>query len=79
MENAIVITPRVIERLCNMTPDERHLMLDTLCCDEILHIDRRTTLSPMDEMAYHIFRMNVMNDSRRHAAISADSTSLRAM
>ncbi len=63
MTTPIVITPRVIERLANMAPEERLLMLDTLCCDEILHIERRTPLSIDDELAYMMFKMNVMNES----------------
>ena len=73
MDTAIIITPRTIERLCNMTEQERHLMLDTLCCDEILHIERREPLSPRDEMAYHFFRLNVMNESRRLTAMVNNS------
>ncbi len=68
MNTTIVITPRVIARLANMTPDERHLMLDTLCCDEILHIERRTPLSIVDELAYMMFRSNVINESRSYTS-----------
>lgn len=66
MENLIVISPRVINRMKNMSVEERKVMLDTLFCDEILGVERTTELTPMQELVYRMFRNNVMNESRRY-------------
>lgn len=64
MENLIVISPRVISRMKNMSADERRIMLDTFFCDEILGVERNTELTPIQELVYRMFRNNVLNESR---------------
>lgn len=66
MENVIVISPRVISRMKNMSVEERKVMLDTFFCDEILGVERNTQLSPVQELVYRMFRNNVMNESRHY-------------
>ena len=46
MKHAIVISPRVVERLRFMDADERHLIFDTLVHDEILCDTRTAQLTP---------------------------------
>lgn len=66
MEKSIVITPRVMNRLKNMSIDERRLMLDTLISDEVLHIERPQTLTPTQELVYFMFHDMVSRDSYRY-------------
>ena len=65
MENVIVISPRVISRMKNMSVEERKVMLDTFFCDEVLGVERTVELTPIQELVYRMFRNNVMNESRR--------------
>ena len=65
MENVIVISPRVISRMKNMSVEERKVMLDTFFCDEVLDVERTVELTPIQELVYRMFRNNVMNESRR--------------
>ena len=70
MENPIVISPRVIERMKNMSNEEKHLILETFVSDEILHTERRHALTPIQELVYMMFRDAVMRESFRHRAAS---------
>lgn len=65
MENLIVISPRVVSRMKNMSVEERRVMLDTLFSDEILGVERNVELTPMQELVYMMFRTNVLNESRQ--------------
>ena len=67
MENLIVISSRVINRMKNMSVEERKVILDTFFCDEILGVERSIELTPLQELVYMMFRNNVMNESRRYS------------
>lgn len=67
MNHAIVLSPQVINRLKNMSVDEKRVLLDTLISDEVLCAERSTPLTPVQELVYMIFRDNVMRESRRYA------------
>lgn len=67
MENLIVISSRVINRMKNMSVEERTVILDTFFCDEILGVERSMELTPLQELVYMMFRNNVMNESRRYS------------
>ncbi|MCQ2287751.1 MAG: hypothetical protein MJZ74_01490 [Muribaculaceae bacterium] len=66
MENVIVISPRVISRMKNMSVEERRVILDTFINDEILGVERSTKLSPVQELVYMMFRKNVLSESRHY-------------
>ena len=65
MERAVVITPAVVGRLSKMSADERSLMLNTLCDEEILGTPHRVLDDPMHELAYLMFRDSVRRDTSR--------------
>ncbi len=58
MENLIVISPRVLGRMKNMS-------------DEVLHLPRRQELSPIQELIYMMFRDAVMRESFRHQPVGS--------
>ena len=66
MEQTIVISTTVMNRLCNLSSDEKKMLLDTLLCDEVLKIDRPAQLTPGQELIYFMFRDRVMRDSYRY-------------
>ncbi|MBR1882629.1 MAG: hypothetical protein IJ808_06375 [Muribaculaceae bacterium] len=66
MERAIVITPRVLKRLKNMSIDEKKTIFDTLMSDEILHCARACELTPIQELTYMMVRDAIMRDSYRY-------------
>lgn len=67
MENLIIISSRVVNRMKNMSIEERKVILDTFFCDEILGVERNVELTPLQELVYMMFRNNVMNESRRYS------------
>ena len=67
MENLIVISSRVVNRMKNMSIEERKVILDTFFCDEILGVERNVELTPLQELVYMMFHNNVMNESRRYS------------
>ncbi|MBQ4005987.1 MAG: hypothetical protein II609_04405 [Muribaculaceae bacterium] len=71
MENLIVISPRVLGRMKNMSDDDRRLILDTFVSDEVLHLPRRQELSPIQELIYMMFRDAVMRESFRHQPVGS--------
>lgn len=73
MENVIVISPRVISRMKNLSVEERKIILDTLFCDEVLGVERTVELTPIQELVYRMFRNNVMNESRRYEALPSQA------
>ncbi|MBR3101987.1 MAG: hypothetical protein IKH19_09565 [Muribaculaceae bacterium] len=73
MERTIVITPTVINRLKNMSVEEKRLMLDTLLSDEVLCVDRCQPLSPVQELIYMMFHDTVVRESCRLAPLAACS------
>ncbi len=66
MENAIVITPKVISRMCNMSIEDQKAVMETLICEEILNTDRAHQLSPMQELCYLFMRDYIRRDSLRY-------------
>ncbi|MBR5725866.1 MAG: hypothetical protein IKX56_03930 [Muribaculaceae bacterium] len=78
MEQAIVINPRVVDRLCFMSPEERRLIFETLIADEVLKEQRVTKLTPEQELTYLLVRDMIMRDSMRCSAmIAQQSASIR--
>ncbi len=73
MENVIVISPRVISRMKNMSVEERRIMLDTFFSDEILGVERNVELTPIQELVYMMFKKNILSESR-HFDRSASQT-----
>lgn len=71
MENSIVISPRVVERLRFMDVAERRLIFETLISDEVLAEPRASQLTASQELNYMLVRDMIMRDSRRHARQSA--------
>jgi len=67
MEQAIVISPRVVERLRFMDPAERRLIFDTLISDEVLCESRQNQLTVDQELNYMLVRDMIMRDSCRYA------------
>lgn len=65
MKHAIVISPRVVERLRFMDADERRLIFDTLVHDEILCDTRTAELTPSQALNYLMVRDMIMRDSMR--------------
>lgn len=68
MEHTIVITPRVMGRLKNLTLEEKSLMLDTLLADDVLGTERNAELTPIQELIYLMFHDAVTRDSYRYEA-----------
>ena len=66
MEQTIVISTTVMNRLRNLSSDEKKMLLDTLLCEEVLKIDRPAQLTPGQELIYLMFRDGVMRDSYRY-------------
>ena len=66
MENAIVITPKVINRMSNMSIDDQKKVMETLVCEEILKTDRPFKLSPLQELVYVFLRDYIRRDSMRY-------------
>ncbi len=66
MENAIVITPKVISRMRGMSKEEQKMLIETLLCDEILKTERPSELSPVQELVYVLMRDSIMRDSARY-------------
>ena len=72
MEGTIVITSAIINRLRNMSSDEKHLLLDTLLSEEVLHEERSQTLTPIQEMLYMMLRDSVRRTTSRYVALAQD-------
>ena len=65
MENAIVISRKVISRMKNMSDEERRMIFDTFACDEIFNISRNYKLSPVQELLYSIIKDLILRDSKK--------------
>ncbi len=76
MERTIVLTPRTIGRLKNMTADERRLMLETMLADDVLCTEREKSLTPVQELIYLMFHDAVLRDSHRYEASQLAATSM---
>ena len=73
-----MINPRVVDRLCFMSPEERRLIFETLIADEVLKEQRVTKLTPEQELTYLLVRDMIMRDSMRCSAmIAQQSASIR--
>ncbi len=75
MENAVVITPRVISRMSNMSIDDQKAVMETLICEEILKTERPKRLSPMQELVYLFMRDYIKRDSQRYERIAGSTLS----
>lgn len=67
MDNALVISARVVERLRFMDANERRLIFETLISDEVLCEPRVSQLTVAQELSYTLVRDMIMRDSRRYA------------
>ncbi len=76
MENAIVITPKVISRMCNMSIEDQKAVMETLICEEVLNTERTHQLSPMQELCYVFMRDYIRRDSLSYNRAYKEESSL---
>ncbi|MBR4829192.1 MAG: hypothetical protein IKZ92_05250 [Muribaculaceae bacterium] len=74
MDNAIVISPRVVDRLRFMDAEERRLIFDALISDEVLCEPRAVSLTVAQELNYILIRDMVLRESHRFNAFNAIQT-----
>jgi hypothetical protein len=72
MEDAIVISFSLINRLKNMPREECLALFDTLLCDEILKTKRNVQLTPLQELMYMMIHDYVMKDSQQYAEMRGE-------
>ncbi|MDE6555787.1 MAG: hypothetical protein K2K55_02360 [Duncaniella sp.] len=65
MTSSFVITPRVIQTINSMTPDDRSVISQALSMEYILGENPDTILSPMQKVLYAIIRFYVRQDTER--------------
>lgn len=65
MTPSFIISPRVINTINSMTPDDRTIISQALSMEYILGEDPDTILSPMQKVIYAIIRFYVRQDTER--------------
>lgn len=65
MTTSFIISPRVINTINSMTPDDRSVISQALGMEYILGEDPDEILSPMQKVIYAIIRFYVRQDTER--------------